>query len=111
MRTDDLPNWVPKGAVLQHHIFSRATPIGPSWPRPGPDLVPTSVQTQPNQPKWSRLPEKLKFQPCVIQGWSLNVPLPVVHSIPACMNCTASQPPTMISFCELKMRAMVARCV
>ena len=31
--------------------------------RPGPDLVPTSVQTQPNQPKWSRLPEKLKFQP------------------------------------------------
>eukprot|EP01045_Picozoa_sp_COSAG04_P005262 COSAG04_NODE_240_length_19070_cov_16.914027_16_plen_86_part_00 len=64
MRTDDLPNWVPKGAVLQHHIFSRAKPIGPNWSRPGPDLVPSSVQTQPNQPKWSRLPEKLKFQPC-----------------------------------------------
>ena len=63
MRTDDLPNWVPKGAVLQHHIFSRAKPIGPNWSRPGPDLVPSSVQTQPNQPKWSRLPEKLKFQP------------------------------------------------
>ena len=63
MRTDDLPNWVPKGAVLQHHIFSRAKPIGPNWSRPGPDLVPSSVQTQPNQPKWSRLTEKLKFQP------------------------------------------------
>ena len=32
--------------------------------RPGPDLVQTSVQTQPNRPKRSRLPEKLKFQPC-----------------------------------------------
>ena len=62
MRTDDLPNWVPKGAVLQHHIFfTRHTHRS----RPGPDLVPTSVQTQPNQPKWSRLPEKLKFQPCL----------------------------------------------
>ena len=40
-------------------IFARHTHRS----QPGPDLVPTSVQTQPNQPKWSRLPEKLKFEP------------------------------------------------
>ena len=79
MRTDDLPNWVPKGAVLQHHIFSRATPIGPNWSRPGPDLVPTSVQTQPNQPKWSRLPKKLKFQPCSAPSSSTST-----SSAPSC---------------------------
>ena len=58
-------------------IFARHTHRS----RPGPDLVPTSVQTQPNQPKWSRLPEKLKFQPCAqIDRWRLVSPRqPVRH--------------------------------
>ena len=37
-------------------FFTRHT----HWSRPGPDLVQTLVQTQPNRPKRSRLPEKLK---------------------------------------------------